>query len=148
MGTQVQHSAFVHFSGLSISVEVTLVVHNKLVDSFHHVDLFHLLLEFLSAQVWKSDQQVHEHADFHWLSNEFKNAIHDMGGLFRFVSQVYLTPFRMDDICKHGCCEVQAEHVYFDCEWGLDQLEHPVYDIIVQVSANNCFFDWALLEDC
>lgn len=130
---EVQHSAFVHFGCLPISVEIGLIVHYKLVDTFDHINFIHLLLELVLTEIGESNQEMHEHTDFHRLPNRLQDTVHQVDSLIRFADKVDLTPLGMYNIGKHGRGEVQAKHMDLDGCGSLDQFEHPVDDIVVQV---------------
>ena len=143
---QIQHSALVHLSRLPVPVEVRLVQHNELIDALDQIGFIHLLLKLLPAQVRQGNEEMHKDADLHGLPDELQDAVHDVHGLLGLVGQVDLAPLGVDHIGEHGGGEIQAEHVDLNGEWSLDQLEHPVDDIVVEVGSDDGLLDRTLLE--
>ena len=114
------------------------------------MSFFNFFLEFLSAEVGKGYQEVHQHTYFNSISGffyYFENWINNMTNCFRFFCQCFLSPFWVDHICQHSSCEVKAEYMNFGVETFLHQHEDPVYKFILPVDLHYTFLDWTFLKN-
>ena len=90
---------------------------------------------------------MHQHTNLKArLFDELQDIFHQKNCLVSFVSQMNLAPLRMNNVGKHGSGEIQAKHMNFHFKRNIDQLQYPVYQIIIQICADDTFLNRAFLE--
>ena len=52
----------------------------------------------------------------------------------------------MNNIGKHSGGKIQTKHMHFDFEGNIDKFQNPVYQIIIQICADDTFLNRAFLE--
>lgn len=91
---------------------------------------------------------MHEHTNFKVrLFYEFQDIFHQKNCLIFFVCQMNLTPLRMNNIGEHGSGKIQAKHMNFNFKGNINKLQHPIYQIIIQICADDPFLHRAFLKN-